>query len=183
MIRVMKIDAFHFQQDSFHFQTALVATKRPVVTDCPVAWDNDGKRIGRQGHSDRAGSFRMAHVFRDETVGADSAAGNGVFCSQDFLLKCRTKINTNGIQRESNILALQKRFYPIQQSSDLRTRRFHGVWNKLADRLCCRGFRLGQRDAVNLRFPPVDRPERSHGAERGGAQTECHRMCIGRFHV
>jgi len=140
---ITKCDTLHLQKSSFHFQTTLKATQGSIGTDRPVAGDNKGERIGRQGCSNGAGTVRIFYVFRNEVVRADSTAGNSVLGTQNFLLKGRAKVEANHIERELNILAIQECLDLINDDVDLWTGRSNGIGEELPDGAFGRGSRLG----------------------------------------
>lgn len=89
-----------------------------------------------------AGAIRIVHVLSNELVRTDSATGNGMLGTQDFLLKGRATVQANRIEREPNVFAVQERLDMIDKNVDLFTGRNSGIGAKPSQCFRNRGSRL-----------------------------------------
>lgn len=129
-----------------------------------MAGHNNGKGIGRQGHSNSAGTVRVVQVFRSELVRADSTTGNSVLGTQDSLLKGRAKVEADYIERELNILAVQACFNLTNKGPDLSTGGREGIGEEFFMACSAEIPGLDKRMRQIVRLASVGQPNRSHGS-------------------
>lgn len=120
----------HLEQGPLHGRSALEAAEAAVGADRPVAGDDQGKGVRRQGVADRPAGSRLAEKGGDETVGADAPPRDPVFGSENRLLERRARPQGDEVEGEDDRLAAEEGPDPVGHRLDLGARGGPGAGEK-----------------------------------------------------
>jgi hypothetical protein len=158
-------DTFQFEQGSFHREAALKSAQLSVGPDRPVAGDEDGERVARQGPAHRPRATWHSQPPRDPPVGADPPPGDLVFGPEDASLKLGTPLERNEAQVKADSVPFEETLDSHSEPGNRRTRSLVGTWEGRLDDLMHRRPLTGEEQAIYLRprFHPA--PDDTQRAE------------------
>jgi hypothetical protein len=176
-------DPFQFEQGSFHREATLKSAQLSVGPDRPVAGNEDGERVARQGPAHRSRAAWNSQPPRDPPIGADPPPGDLVFGPEDASLKLGTPLERDEAQVKADGVSLKETSDSRGEPGNRRTRSLVGTREGHLDDLLHRRPLTGEEHAI---YPwPCFRPApddaqraESRRHEHVREVSECHTLHV-----